>query len=49
MIIGRSMSMNCWTFMDRKPTTPSTVSMMNSNTAGTGLRMEAAETLNCIA
>jgi hypothetical protein len=40
MIMGRSMSMNCWIFMDRKPITPSSVSMMNSNTAGTGLRIE---------
>jgi hypothetical protein len=40
MTIGRSMSMNCWIFMERKPITPSKVSMMNSNTAGTGLRIE---------
>src|SRR5512139_248598 len=44
VIMGRSMSGNCWIFMPRKPIAPTSVSSTNSSTAGIGLRIDQAET-----
>ena len=44
MTVGRSMSGKFWIFIARKLIRPTSVSMMNSSTAGIGLRIDQAET-----
>ena len=44
VIVGRSMSGKFWIFIARKPSRPTSVSMMNSRIAGVGLRIDQAET-----
>src|SRR5213083_2648041 len=44
--VGRSMSGKFWIFIALKLISPVSVSMMKSSTAGIGLRMHQAETLN---
>src|SRR3990167_7367506 len=43
--VGKSISMNCWTFIARKDIRPNSVSMMNSKIAGVGFRIDQEETL----
>src|SRR6478609_1263837 len=45
MTVGRSMSGKFWIFIARKLSKPPSVSKMNSNTAGIGLRIDQDDTL----
>ena len=42
--VGKSISMNCWTFMALKAMPPNSVNMMNSRMAGIGFRIDHEET-----
>ena len=42
--LGRSMSMNCWTFIAMNDSVPMKASRANSRIAGMGLRIDQAET-----
>src|SRR5574343_187606 len=42
--VGKSISMNCWTFMAEKEIIPASVSSTNSRMAGVGMRIDQAET-----
>ncbi len=43
------MSGNCWIFIALNEAMPTSVSTMNSSTAGSGLRIDQAETLTAMA